>query len=81
MLTVPIEGSEFPVIVFAPNPSPDPGPEIPQEERIKVIEESAWAQNLAKGLCTKLFGLEPGTEEYERCVKRVAHKAAIGLIT
>ena len=81
LIPVPVEGSEHPILVFSPNPSPDPGPELTLEERIKAIEESEWARNLARGICTKLVGLEPGTPEYEKCVKNVARRAAIGLVT
>jgi len=72
------------VLVAISNPSPDPadrGEDLTLEERIRAIEESPWAQGEARGLCEKLFGLTPGTKEYEECVKRVAHKLAIGMVT
>ena len=79
VIPVPIT-EDHPVLVFAPNPSPDPGEHLTVEERIKAIEQSTWAQHLAEGMCSKLFGVEPGTEEFKKCVERVAHKVAEGMV-
>jgi len=80
LIPVPVEGSESPILVFAPNPSPDPGPNLSLEERIKVIEET-WGTKVATGWCEKVAGFTPGTPEFERCVKNVARKLAEGLVT
>jgi len=80
---IPISGEQS-VLVNIPNPSPDPdegGEKLTEEERVKAIEESPWARGEAQGLCSKLFGVEPEAPEYESCVKRVAHKLAVGMVT
>ena len=81
---VPFPGGDFIIMVDIPNPAPeglrDEDANLTLEERIRAIEESRWAQNLAKGMCEKLVGLEPGTPEYERCVRNVAHRVALGLV-
>lgn len=56
----------------------DPG--LTYEQRVKAIQESAWAQGEATGLCTKLFGTSPGTEEYTGCIERVSRKLAEGMV-
>ena len=53
---------------------------LPFEEKVKVVAESRWAQNLAKGICHKFVGLEPDTEEYRKCVERVSRKVAEGVV-
>jgi len=56
-------------------------PELTREERITAIMESDWGRNTSSGMCEKLFGAEPGTSEYERCVETTARRLAVGMIT
>jgi hypothetical protein len=53
---------------------------VPYEEKVRIIAESRWAKNLAEGMCKKLFGAEPGTPEFQRCVERVSRKVAEGVL-
>ncbi len=56
-------------------------PELNREDRITAIMESDWGRNTSAGMCEKLFGAEPGTPEYERCVETAARRLAEGMIT
>jgi len=77
--SIPIS-EEHSIILMVPNPDPDPGPELSREQRIKAIMESDWGRHTAEGMCSKLFGVEKGTKEFEECVERVGRKIAIGMI-
>ncbi|MEA3339199.1 MAG: hypothetical protein U9R15_04470 [Chloroflexota bacterium] len=55
-------------------------PELTREDRITAIIESDWGRNTSAGMCEKLFGAEPGTPEYERCVESTARRLAVGMI-
>jgi hypothetical protein len=54
--------------------------ELPWEERVRIVAESRWAQNLAKGICHKFVGLTPDTTEYRKCVENVSRKVAEGVL-
>jgi len=54
--------------------------ELSPDERITIIAESDWARATAAGMCERLFGAEPGTPEYERCVETTARRLAEELI-
>jgi hypothetical protein len=62
------------------NPDVAVSDSLPFEEKVRVVAESRWAQNLAKGICHKFVGLEPDTEEYRKCVERVSRKVAEGVV-
>jgi len=55
-------------------------PGLTYEQRLKATQESSWAQGEARGLCTKLLGTAPGTDEYTKCIERVSRKLAEGMI-
>lgn len=50
-------------------------PKLTQEERIKAISETAWAQGWAEGMCTLV---SPGLagKEREACIERMARTLA-----
>jgi len=50
--------------------------ELTREERIEAIAESDWGRATSAGMCEKLFGAEPGTPEYDRCVETTARRFA-----
>ena len=50
-------------------------PELTREQRIAAIEDTAWAQNWAGGMC-RLVAPELGGDERTRCITRLAHKLA-----
>ena len=54
--------------------------ELSPDKRIAAIAESDWARATAAGTCEKLFGAEPGTPEYERCVEITARRFAEELV-
>jgi hypothetical protein len=62
------------------NPEVNVPENVPYEEKVRIIAESRWAKNLAEGMCRKLFGVEPGTPEFQKCVERVSRKVAEGVL-
>jgi len=54
--------------------------ELSPDKRIDAIAESDWGRATAADLCEKMFGAEPGTPEYERCVETTARRFAEELI-
>lgn len=56
-------------------------PELSYDQRVKSVQESKWAQNEASGLCSKLFGVQPGNTEYSECITRVSKKLAEGMLS
>ena len=50
-------------------------PELTREERISVIEEMAWTQGWAGGMC-RLVSPELTGEKREACIARLARKLA-----
>lgn len=55
--------------------------ELSYDQRVKSVQESKWAQNEAAGLCSKLFGVQPGNTEYSECITRVSKKLAEGMLS
>jgi len=55
-------------------------PGVTYDEAVEVVKGTEWAQGLAKGMCTKMFGATPGTPEYDRCVARVSDRVARGVL-
>jgi len=70
------------VFVWIPNPvvKAKEAEGLTCEERVRAVAESEWAMHEAKGLAEKLFGLKPGTPEYEEAVKRAAVRIALGAV-
>ncbi|MBW2561195.1 MAG: hypothetical protein JRE40_10140 [Deltaproteobacteria bacterium] len=64
--------------VFAQQEFP---PGVTREQAVEIVAGTDWAQGLARGMCSKLFGVAPGTAEYEACVRRVSRKVAEGVLT
>lgn len=54
--------------------------ELTFDQRVQAIQESTWAQNEAKGLCEKLFGVSPEDEGYAGCIQKVSRKLAEGVV-
>jgi len=50
------------------------------KERIKAVATSEWALGEAKGLASKLFGIEKGEPGYEKAVKNAAIQIARGAV-
>ena len=56
-------------------------PGVTSEQAIEIVANSAWARNLAEGVCgSKYVGFTPGTPEYERCVYNVSHRVAAAVL-
>jgi len=52
-------------------------PGVTPEAAIETVARSAWARNLAEGICGPGYaGFTPGTPEFERCVYNVSHRVA-----
>lgn len=71
------------LILLVPNIDPSEvklQEDLPIEEKIRIVAQTSWAQNLARGICGKLAGLDPDSEEFKRCVERAARRVAAGLL-
>jgi len=78
-IKIPVETDG--VLVSAPREVVDIAKfELTREDRIEAIAESDWGRATAASTCEKLFGAEPGTPEYERCVETTARRLAEELI-
>jgi hypothetical protein len=52
-------------------------PGVTPEAAIETVARSAWARNLAEGVCGPGYaGFTPGTPEFETCVYNVSHRVA-----
>ena len=52
-------------------------PGVSPEDAVEIVSRSAWARNLAAGVCGPGYaGFSPGTPEFDRCVSSVSHKVA-----
>ena len=52
-------------------------PGVKPEDAIETVARSAWARNLAEGVCGPGYaGFTPGTPEFESCVYNVSHRVA-----
>lgn len=52
-------------------------PGVSPEAAIETVSRSAWAKNLAEGVCGPGYaGFAPGTPEFLSCVHNVSHKVA-----
>lgn len=52
-------------------------PGVSPEAAIETVSNSAWAHNLAEGVCgPKYAGFAPGTPEFLTCVHNVSHRVA-----
>jgi len=54
---------------------------VPFELAKKIVADTDWARNLAKGWVEKVLGLKPGDPGYEEAVRKVALKVAEGVLT
>jgi len=68
------------LMIWVPNPIPGLKEELTCEERVLAVAQSDWAQGVAKGLATKLFGIRPEEPGYEEAVKRAALRIARGAV-
>lgn len=50
--------------------------DLTYDQRVKAIQESQWAQDEARSLCTKLF-----CQETPECIERVSRKLAEGMVS